>query len=43
MSAGAGEGNDEERLRHAMADPEIQQIMQDPMIRQILQDMSTNP
>ena len=43
MQAGAGSGNDEERLRHAMADPEIQQIMQDPMIRQILQDMSTNP
>lgn len=32
MTAGAGGANDEERLRHAMADPEIQQIMQDPMI-----------
>ena len=31
MSAGAG-NNDEERLRHAMADPEIQRIMKDPVI-----------
>lgn len=43
MTAGASGGNDEERLRHAMADPEIQMIMQDPMIRQVLQEMSTNP
>jgi hypothetical protein len=32
MTAGAESGNDEERLRHAMADPEIQQIMRDPTI-----------
>jgi stress-induced-phosphoprotein 1 len=30
-------------MRHAMADPEIQQIMQDPRIRQVLQDMQENP
>ena len=32
MTAGASSGNDEERLRHAMADPEIQTIMRDPRI-----------
>jgi len=32
MTAGADSGNDEERLRHAMADPEIQRIMKDPII-----------
>jgi stress-induced-phosphoprotein 1 len=32
MTAGASGGNDEERLQHAMADPEIQQIMRDPTI-----------
>ena len=42
MQAGAGE-HDEERVRHAMADPEIQRIMTDPIIRQVLQDLSTNP
>lgn len=43
MTAGASSGNDEERLRHAMADPEIQKIMRDPIITQVLQDLSTNP
>jgi len=33
MTAGADGGNDEERLQHAMADPEIQRIMSDPSIR----------
>ena len=42
MQAGAGD-HDEERVRHAMADPEIQRIMTDPIIRQVLQDLSTNP
>lgn len=37
-----GEG-DEERLRHAMADPEIQRIMQDPTIQQVLKDLQQNP
>ena len=36
MTAGAGGGHDEERIQHAMADPEIQRIMQDPTIRQVL-------
>lgn len=35
----AGSGNDEERMRHAMADPEIQMIMRDPVIQQVLKDM----
>lgn len=43
MTAGVSSGNDEERLRHAMADPEIQQIMRDPTIRQVLKDLSENP
>lgn len=43
MSAGAGGENDEERLRHAMADPEIQKIMRDPTIIQVLKDLQENP
>lgn len=43
MSAGASSGNDEERLQHAMADPEIQRIMRDPTIVQVLKDLSSNP
>ena len=42
-SAGASSGNDEERLRHAMADPEIQKIMRDPTIVQVLKDLSEQP
>ena len=42
-SSGAGSGNDEERMRHAMADPEIQMIMQDPNIQQVLKDLQENP
>jgi stress-induced-phosphoprotein 1 len=37
-SSGQG-GNDEERMRHAMADPEIQQIMRDPNIMQVIRDL----
>lgn len=43
MTAGVESGNDEERLRHAMADPEIQNIMRNPTIIQVLKDLSTNP
>lgn len=43
MTAGVDSGNDEERLRHAMADPEIQNIMRNPTIIQVLKDLSTNP
>ena len=43
MQASASSGHDEDQMRHAMADPEIQQIMQDPRIRQVLQDMQENP
>ena len=43
MTAGAESGNDEERLRHAMADPEIQQIMRDPTIIQVLKELQENP
>jgi len=43
MGAYAGGENDEERLRHAMADPEIQMIMRDPRIVQVLKEMQENP
>jgi len=33
----------EDRLKHAMADPEIQRILQDPQIHNFLQDMQKNP
>jgi stress-induced-phosphoprotein 1 len=39
----ASSGNDEERFRHAMADPEIQQIMRDPIIMQVLRDLQEQP
>lgn len=39
----ASSGNDEERMQHAMADPEIQMIMRDPRIQQVLKDMNENP
>lgn len=42
-TAHASSGNDEERMRHAMADPEIQMIMRDPRIQQVLKDMQENP
>jgi len=32
-----------DRLKHAMADPEIQRIMQDPQIHNFLQDAQNNP
>lgn len=34
---------DEEQIRHAMADPEIQQILHDPQINMFLQQMKTDP
>lgn len=37
------EGNDEDRLRRAMADPEIQQIMMDPMLKIALGKMQEDP
>jgi hypothetical protein len=39
MTSGADGANDQERLNHAMADPEIQTIMSDPTIRQVLKEM----
>lgn len=41
--AGGDKQADEERLRHAMADPEIQLLMQDPRVRQLLKDLQENP
>merc|ERR1712166_904732 len=34
---------DEERLRRAQADPEIQQILADPMVQQAIKDFQENP
>lgn len=34
---------DEEQIRHAMADPEIQQILNDPQIKMFLQTLQENP
>jgi len=42
-TAGAQGGNDQERMQHAMADPEIQAIMRDPTVTQVLRDMQENP
>jgi stress-induced-phosphoprotein 1 len=35
--------DDEERLRHASADPEIQLLMRDPRVQQLLKDLQENP
>ena len=43
MTAGADGANDQERLQHAMADPEIQAIMRDPSIVQVLKEMQEQP
>lgn len=43
MTASASSGNDEERVRHAMADPEIQAIMRDPTMQQVLRELQENP
>jgi len=34
---------DEEQVRHAMADPEIQSMLKDPQINLFLKDMQENP
>lgn len=43
MGAYAGGQHDEERVRHAMADPEIQMLMKDPRVVQVLKDLQENP
>ena len=39
INGSSDKATDEERARHAMNDPEIQQILQDPMIQQVLKDL----
>jgi len=39
----SGDQPDEERLKQAMADPEIQNILRDPQIQQVLKDLQENP
>jgi len=36
-------GTDAERINHAMADPEIQEILKDPQINIVLQNMQDDP
>ena len=43
MGAYGGDRPDEERVRHAMADPEIQMLLRDPRIVQVLKDLQENP
>lgn len=45
ISAGARQGgeNEEERMKHAMADPEIQALVKDLRVQQLLKDMQENP
>lgn len=40
VNAEASQGNQEERAREAMKDPEIQAIMADPVMRSVLADLS---
>ena len=42
-SAYSSDKPDEDRIRHAAADPEIQLLMRDPRIQQVLKDMQENP
>ena len=42
-SAGGGGADDEERMRHGMADPEIQMLIKDYRIQQLLKEMQENP
>ena len=41
INSGVGE-MDQERVSHAMADPEIQQLLKDPRIQQVLKDFNEN-
>jgi len=43
ISAESSNMNDEERLKHAMSDPEIQQIMSNPQIQLNLKKMQEDP
>lgn len=43
ISMSMGQGNDEERVKRAMADPEINSIMRDPMVRIALEHMQKDP
>lgn len=43
MGASGGGADDQERMQHAMADPEIQGLMKDFRVQSLLQDMQTDP
>merc|ERR1712187_997196 len=43
METSRSEKVDEEQVRHAMADPEIQTILHDPQINMFLKEMQENP
>lgn len=39
ISSSAHSKGDDEQVRHAMADPEIQMLLRDPRITQVLKDL----
>ena len=43
VQMGMHEKGDENQVRHAMSDPEIQAILRDPRITQVLKDLQENP
>jgi stress-induced-phosphoprotein 1 len=43
FASGGKNEDDEERVRHASADPEIQLLMRDPRVQQLLKDLQENP
>ena len=43
IASGMHTGNDEERTKRAMSDPEIVSIMQNPMVRTALQRIQEDP
>lgn len=42
-SSGATPEEDQERVKHAYADPEIQRLLMDPRIQQLFKDLQENP
>lgn len=43
QGAGGSGADDQERMAHAMADPEIQQLIKDYRVQQLLKEMQENP
>jgi stress-induced-phosphoprotein 1 len=43
INSGGSAQDDEDRVKHAYADPEIQRLVQDPRIQQFFKDLKENP